>query len=311
MNDSCADRLPDSEQLDAALLSDADIPAPRILGGTGRLGPIIFSVPHSGRCYSTDYFTALNLDMARSLEDTGTDIITCPLASESRPVLIAECCRALCDLNRPETALDPLLIDEITPSSDKIFTPHIKAGYGVIPRLSATKMPLHDRQLSSVEAESILHKFYRPFHHSLSDLLATAQRNHCHILVMDIHSMPAKQAHIRGAVPDFIFGNLYGATLPGSLIQTVDRIMEGTPYQWSWNNPYAGGYITRHYGLPAPTSVHGTLVKGAISVLQVEINRGLYVAPPFGVRTNKVAAITSLLDNLATALGHQLTSDSL
>ena len=302
MNDSRPNRLPDSEQLDAVLLSDADIPAPRILGGTGRLGPIIFSVPHSGRYYSTDYFTAINLDMARSLEDTGTDIIARPLASESRPVLIAECSRALCDLNRPETALDPVLIEKIAPSSDKIFGAHIKAGYGVIPRLSASKTPLHNRQLSSAEAEAILQKFYRPFHHKLSELLAIVQRTHSHIILMDIHSMPAEQAHIRGPVPDVIFGNLYGATLADRLVETVDKIMTTSHYHWRWNNPYAGGYITRHYGLPEASSARRTPKKGTISVLQVEINRGLYVAPPCGVHSHKIAEITSLLDRIATAL---------
>ncbi|MDC3286581.1 N-formylglutamate amidohydrolase [Alphaproteobacteria bacterium] len=302
MNDSCPNKLPDSEQLDAVLLSDADIPAPHILGGTGRLGPVIFSVPHSGRHYSTNYFTEVNLDMARSLEDTGTDVIARPLASENRPVLIAECCRALCDLNRPETALDPLLIEKIAPSSDKIFGAHITAGYGVIPRLSASKMPLHNRQFSSTEAETILEKFYRPFHHKLNELLATAQRTHSHIILMDIHSMPAKQAHISGLVPDVIFGNLYGATLPERLVETVDKIMTTSRYQWRWNNPYAGGYITRHYGLPEASSTSRTPAKGTSSVMQVEINRGLYVAPPFGVHSHKISELTSLLGRIATAL---------
>lgn len=119
---------------------------------------------------------------------------------------------------------------------------------------------------------------------------------------MDIHSMPAKQPHIRGPVPDVIFGNLYGATLADRLVETVDKIMTTSHYHWRWNNPYAGGYITRHYGLPEASSARRTPAKGTISVLQVEINRGLYVAPPCGVHSHKIAEITSLLDRIATAL---------
>ena len=286
--------------LDASLLADNDIPPPHLVGGTATLEGIIISVPHAGRAYPKTYFSHENLVAGRSLEDIGADIIALPLATESQPVLIANCCRALCDLNRPETALDPKLIEHIPPSTDKIFTAHIKAGYGVIPRLSASKMPLHARAISSHEAENILTQWYRPYHEMLTKLISLAGQKNNNVLLIDIHSMPAQQAHFLGAIPDFIFGNLYGTTVPDNLVRTVDEVMGGTSYNWSWNSPYAGGYITRHYGLPANSQ------NATVFVLQIEINRGLYTTGLFGIKTDKVAEITALIDRLSQQLKSRL-----
>lgn len=297
---SANNNKPELQPLDASLLADADIPPPQLAGGTATPEGIIISVPHAGRAYPKTYFSQNNLVAGRSLEDIGADIIALPLATESQPVLIANCCRALCDLNRPETALDPELIERINPSTDRIFTPHIKAGYGVIPRLSASKTPLHERALSSHEAENILSQWYRPYHEILTKLISIAEQKNNNVLLIDIHSMPAHQAHFRGTIPDFIFGNLYGATVPDNLVRTVDKVMAETSYNWNWNSPYAGGYITRHYGLPA------TSKSATVFVLQIEINRGLYTVDPFDIKTDKVAEITALIHRLSQKLKSRL-----
>ena len=296
MSNSAPNKKSALQLLDAYLAAETDIPPPHLAGGTAIPEGIIISVPHAGRAYPKTYFSQNNLAAGRSLEDIGADIIALPLATESQPVLIAKCCRALCDLNRPETALDPELIDYIPRSNDKIFTPHIKAGYGVIPRLSASKTPLHERALSLHEAENILSQWYRPYHKILTNLISVAGQKNNHVLLIDIHSMPAQQTHFSGTLPDFIFGNLYGATVPDNLVKTVDEVMAGTSYNWNWNSPYAGGYITRHYGLPA------TPQRATVFVLQIEINRGLYAADLFGIKTEKVAEITDLIDRLCQQL---------
>lgn len=300
MSNSAPNKKSALQLLDAYLAAETDIPPPHLAGGTAIPEGIIISVPHAGRAYPKTYFSQNNLVAGRSLEDIGADIIALPLATERQPVLIANCCRALCDLNRPETALDPELINHIPPSTDKIFTPHIKAGYGVIPRLSASKAPLHERALSSQEAENILSQWYRPYHEMLMKQISLAGQKNNHVLLIDIHSMPAQQNHFHDAIPDFIFGNLYGATVPYHLVKTIDEVMAGTSYNWNWNSPYAGGYITRHYGLSA------TFLSATVFVLQIEINRSLYTADLFGINTNKVAEITALIDRLSQQLKSRL-----
>ena len=51
------------------------------------------------------------------------------------------------------------------------------------------------------------------------------------------------------------------------LVETVEACLRGFGYVVSRNKPYAGGFITEHYGNPA-TGLHA---------IQLEINRALYM----------------------------------
>ena len=51
--------------------------------------------------------------------------------------------------------------------------------------------------------------------------------------------------------PDFVLGDRYGTSCAGELTD-VDRAVPDPPrYSVSRNKPYAGGFITEHYGQPA------------------------------------------------------------
>ena len=45
--------------------------------------------------------------------------------------------------------------------------------------------------------------------------------------------------------------------------------MKQSGYSWAWNTPYAGGYITRHYGL------NTAIERCHVQTVQIEINRTL------------------------------------
>jgi N-formylglutamate amidohydrolase len=51
------------------------------------------------------------------------------------------------------------------------------------------------------------------------------------------------------------------------LIDMVQSAFEALGYRVARNRPYAGGFITEHYGQPA----------SAVHALQIEINRALYM----------------------------------
>jgi N-formylglutamate amidohydrolase len=70
-----------------------------------------------------------------------------------------------------------------------------------------------------------------------------------------------------GQRPDFILGDRYGTSCVVGLIDAAAEILTGLGYRVSRNKPYAGGFITEHYGRP---------LKG-LHALQIEINRGLYM----------------------------------
>ena len=271
----------DRERLvnDSMALYNHALPQPLLVGGQA-VGKSMISVPHGGRCYPHGWFDDTRQARARTLEDTGTDILGLMLAARSRPALIAQMGRALCDLNRPEDAVDKQLCPKGVFTPAAVYRPYIAAGYGVIPCLSAAREPLYSEPFSPDEVDEIITRYHRPYHMMLRDKLEAMLERSSHILLIDLHSMPdparqfglKKVPALRRALPDFIFGNLHGATLPPGLVKSIDAVMGTQNYSWSWNTPYAGGYTTRHYGM----NYKKTDGK-RVSVLQIEINRSLFL----------------------------------
>ena len=86
-------------------------------------------------------------------------------------------------------------------------------------------------------------------------------------VLIDCHSMPANaQANNRNR-PDFVLGDRYGTSAAEPLSQLALALLQDMGYTVSRNKPYAGGFITEHYGRPGR----------GLHALQIEINRGLYV----------------------------------
>jgi len=294
------------------------LPQPLLVEGEA-VAKSILSVPHGGRCYPHGWFDDSRQARARTLEDTGTDILGLMLAAPHRPALIAQIGRALCDLNRPEEAMDKQLCPEGIFKPASVYKPYIAAGYGVIPRLSAAREPLYSAPFSPDEVVQIITRCHRPYHTLLLNRLEAMLETASHILLVDLHSMPdparqfnQKKAPVpRRALPDFIFGNLHGATLPAHLVEVIDTVMGSQNYSWGWNAPYAGGYTTRHYGLSFNKSA-----ERRVSVLQIEVNRTLFLNPKGSVAAGKKAtgyldsaaliAISATLDRLITQIENTL-----
>ena len=66
---------------------------------------------------------------------------------------------------------------------------------------------------------------------------------------------------------DFVIGDRHGTACAPELSQNAARLLRELGYSVEINKPYAGGFITQHYGRPQ---------KG-LHAIQVEINRGLYM----------------------------------
>jgi len=70
-----------------------------------------------------------------------------------------------------------------------------------------------------------------------------------------------------GSRPDFVIGDRFGASCDAKVTRLFREVIAQRGYQVQLNRPYAGGFITEHYGQP---------FKG-VHALQIEINRGLYL----------------------------------
>jgi N-formylglutamate amidohydrolase len=70
-----------------------------------------------------------------------------------------------------------------------------------------------------------------------------------------------------GLRADIVLGDRYGTSCANLLTDLVDATLRERGYAVVRNKPYAGGFITEHYGAPA---------LGRHS-LQIEVNRALYM----------------------------------
>ena len=281
-----------SPSIDAFIVDDLESLEPRRLGGESGLSPVVLSAPHGGRYYPKTIENIANLDAMRTLEDVGTDIIIMPLINENQSAVIARCSRAVIDVSRPETAIDPKLNQQYRNKqvgvSDDGWKRYIQSGYGLLPRLSANRKPLYNHDLPESELDSRIDLWHRPFHKLIAEALTQANQNHSHPVLLDIHSMPPSSPRL----PDIIIGDLNGQSCPPEITNTAIKEIQKFGLSVGENKPYAGGFITQHY-CQKPYNA---------ATLQIEINRDLYLQDNFQISSEAVRELGVVIGAIITAI---------
>lgn len=228
--------------------------------------PLVFSSAHSGADYTPDFLGESRLE-ARTLrrsEDFAVDRLFAAAPDCGAPLLAAHFPRAYCDANREPWELDPQMFDDPLPPWVNTTSPRIGAGLGTIPRVVASGEPIYGRKLRFAEAEDRIRRCWEPYHTVLRDLIGRTLRHFGTCLLIDCHSMPSSLGH---GTPDFILGDAYGTACDPALVNRVELCLRRLGYSVRRNEPYAGGYVTRHYGRP----------REGVHALQIEVSRRLYM----------------------------------
>ena len=249
-----------------ALLADPGYATFDIFDAGDAATAVIASCPHAGRGYPAGMLTAATqpIEALRGLEDFGVDCLLPGLATSGITTLVNRLARAYLDVNRDAAALDATMFDGKVTTRPPCH--HVRAGYGLIPRLTASRKPIYSSRLDAAEANIRTGIAHTPYHDALSDLTVAAMTRHDRVLLVDFHSMPGYD-RLNNALPDIILGDAYGATLDRQMADSVTEFFREAGLSVAWNHPYAGGHITRSNG-DARTSRQA---------LQVEINRRLYM----------------------------------
>jgi len=232
--------------------------------------PFVFNSPHSGRIYPESFLNASRLDRLaiRRSEDHYVDELFAGVVQLGAPILAAQFPRAWLDVNREPYELDPRMFDGPLPAFANIGSMRVAGGLGTIPRLVAENMDIYQGRLSVEEGLSRIEGVYRPYHANLRRMIAQTHVRFGKAILIDCHSMPANVRVAGGnRRPDIIIGDRYGASAAHDLSRAAVSFLSGLGYHVVRNKPYAGGFITEHYGRPAR----------GLHALQIEINRGLYV----------------------------------
>ena len=258
-------------------------------------GSVIVASPHSGRDYPADFLAASRLPLLalRKTEDCFVDELFAAAPSLGIPLLAANFPRAYCDVNREAWELDPTMFDDALPPYVNHTSPRVAAGLGTIARLVGSGEPIYRHKLRFAEAQARIDTCWTPYHHALQSLIdrTIAQTGAC--LLIDAHSMPSP-IKPTSRPPDIVLGDAYGAACHRDIVTQVEVTLRQEGLLVRRNDPYAGGFVTRHYGRP----------RHNVHVLQIEIARSLYMdetrldrQPTFGALQ---LTITRLLSALAT-----------
>jgi N-formylglutamate amidohydrolase len=232
--------------------------------------PFVFNSPHSGRYYPERFLAMTRLDATaiRRSEDSYVDELFGGAVALGAPLLAANFPRAYLDVNREPWELDPRMFHEPVPSFANIRSARVAGGLGTIPKLVGEGLDIYPSRLPLGEALGRIEGVYKPYHDTLKRLLAETHSRFGYAVLVDCHSMPASiRVGDSGIRPDFIVGDRFGASASASFVEVVISLLSAMGYTVAHNKPYAGGFITEHYGRPA-RSLHA---------LQIEINRGLYM----------------------------------
>ena len=260
--------------------------------------PLVFSSPHSGRCYPAGFLEASRLspDRLRRSEDAYVEELFEGVVACGAPLLAARFPRAYVDLNREPFELDPDLFEDTLPAFANTRSLRVLGGLGTIARIVGDSEEIYRRRLSVAEAMARIEKLYWPYHAALRELIERARRRFGFAVLIDCHSMPSLCGP--GAIrPDesraqFVLGDRFGASCAGELTRQVEKYLTGFGFMVALNRPYAGGYITEHYGAPA-RGVHA---------LQLEINRNLFTDESSLTLTDGFAPLREQLMQLVSGL---------
>ncbi|CCV16094.1 N-formylglutamate amidohydrolase [Mesorhizobium sp. STM 4661] len=281
--------FPGSFKLKTAAEDFSVVPPFEIRLGAEQRVPFLFNSPHSGRYYPDRFMAMARLDRnaIRRSEDCYVEELFGGAVALGAPMLAANFPRAYLDVNREPWELDPRMFAEPVPSFCNIRSARVAGGLGTVPKLVGEGLDIYAGRLPLAEAIARIEAVYKPYHETLKRLLTRTHARFGYAVLIDCHSMPASiRVGDSGLRPDFIVGDRFGISASAALTETAIGLLIGMGYTVAHNKPYAGGFITEHYGRPARH----------LHALQIEVNRGLYM----NERTfQKSAGFDALADDLA------------
>ena len=152
------------------------------------------------------------------MEDFKTDTFIDKINLNLADIFIAECSRAVVDLNRSRQSLDDTMFNskvKTTPYEELLL---IKSGLGVIPSKCYTE-EIFKSKLPNFYISKMLEKYYDPFHKKLSKRINYLKSKFGVVYLIDVHSTPAlsKDNDVPSnalAIPDVVYNSLSGFTDP-------------------------------------------------------------------------------------------------
>ncbi len=256
---------------------------------------MVFASPHSGRDCPGAFLQKVALDEHEiwSSEDAFIDLLFGSAPAQGAAFLSATAARAFIDLNRAPDEFDPALIEGVRRTA---HNPRVASGLGVIPRVVANGRPIYRGKIGLAEAHGRIADYWRPYHAQLQALLDESHAQFGQAILIDCHSMPHEALENIGPVgsarPDVVLGDRFGAAASASVVDQIEAAFVRAGLKVVRNMPFAGAYITQHYGRPTRRQ----------HAVQIEIDRGLYMNERTITPSTGYDSFRTLLDGVIAEL---------
>jgi hypothetical protein len=259
--------------------------------------PLLVEVPHAGLDVPPTLGQCL-IAPARSIArdaDLYVDALYQDAPLDGATLICARVSRYVVDLNRAESDIDGESVEGGRASP--------KAPRGLIWRLSTDGNPCMLRPLPRHELEARLAAVYRPYHAAIAEIVARKRARFGFAIVLAAHSMPGVGRSINGEAglvrADVVPGTLGRTSANSRFIDAVDAHARGAGMTVKHDDPYRGGFTTRHYGRP----------HDGMHTVQVELARRIYMDETgLAPRDGKFAAVRAWCRDLARTLGSERPS---
>lgn len=263
-------------------MSTIDTPTYTLRQGTL---PLLISIPHLGTELPAEFAAGMS-GTAPVLQDTDwhLDRLYGFASGLGASVLQAKVSRYVIDLNRP-------------PGGESLYPGQTTTG--LCPTETFRGEPLYDPAPApdALQQADRLARFWQPYHGALRAELDRLKAQHGAVLLWDAHSIASVLPRLfEGKLPDLNFGTADGRSCAPAIIDRVVAQARNSRFSQVLNGRFKGGYITRHYGVPAER----------VHAIQLEMGQDLYMLedPPFTYLEHKATSVQPLLQKMLTeALG--------
>jgi N-formylglutamate deformylase len=242
--------------------------------------PLLISIPHAGECLP-EKFSKHMTPAARTIADTDWHLprLYDFARAMGASVLQANYSRYVVDVNRSSTG------EALYPG---------KVTSGLCPGESFRGEPLYaDGRPSPDPADTAQRviEYWQPYHDTLREELARLRGLFPHVLLWEAHSISSELPRLfEGRLPDLNIGTFSGAACDPALRDAAIAAARTSPFSWTLDDRFKGGYITRHYGQP----------RDGVHAVQLEMVHRLYMDEtfPFAYRVDRAASVLPTLQSM-------------
>jgi N-formylglutamate deformylase len=242
------------------------VPAPfKVHEPTSAETPVVVEVPHAGLYVPPEHTQGLLAPVRAIARDADlyVDELYADAPAQGATLLVANVSRYIVDLNRSDREFDA---DAVQGGARDARMPR-----GLIWRLTTDGERAIGAPIARAELEARLDAIYRPYHRTLSEIVARKLARFGIAVVLPGHSMPSVGRTTHGGPlntrADVVPGTRGRTSAGPAFIDLVDAHARAQGWTVVHDDPYKGGFVTQHHGRPSER----------VHCVQVELARRLYM----------------------------------